>query len=51
MEENLESSGKRGVAISENIKLGTELVEMKSSYDDHQWAQVKLRNRDSLLCI
>ena len=41
-EENLGSSGKRGVAIFVNSKLETELVKLESTYDDHLWVQVKL---------
>ena len=49
-EENLGASGKRGVAIYVNEKLDTEIVNLRSSYDDHVWVKIKLRNNDSLLC-
>lgn len=49
-EEFLGASGKRGVAIYVNDKLETEVVNLETSYDDHLWVQVKLRNHDSLLC-
>ena len=49
-EDNLGASGKRGVVIYVNEKLDTETVSLRSSYDDHVWVKVKLRNNDSLLC-
>ena len=49
-EENLGSSGKRGVAIFVNDKLETEIINMESDHDDNLWIKVKLRNHDSLLC-
>ena len=49
-EENLGASGKRGVAIFANSNLDAEVVHLKARYEDHLWIQMKLRNRDNLLC-
>ena len=49
-ESDLGASGKRGVAIFVNNELDAEVIDFETKYDDHLWVQVKLRNRDSLLC-
>ena len=47
---DLGSSGKRGVAIYVKEGLETEEVKLETEYEDHLWLEVKLRNRDHLLC-
>jgi exonuclease III len=49
-EELLGTSGRRGVAIYVNNKLETEVVNLNSDYEDHLWVEIKLRNKDTLLC-
>ena len=47
---DLGASGNRGVAIYVKDDLRADEVKLQTSYDDHLWIEVKLRNNDVLLC-
>ena len=49
-DQNLGSSGKRGVAIYIKDILPSKKVVFNTKYTDHIWIEVKLRRNDKLLC-
>ena len=49
-EQNLGASGRRGVAIYVKDSLDAEEVKFQTDYTDHMWVEIKLRNKDPLLC-
>ena len=49
-EQQLGASGKRGVVIYVKESLGYEEIKFETEYADHIWVEIKLRNKDPLLC-
>ena len=49
-DENLGTSGIRGVAIYVKNNLKCEEVKVNSKIDDHVWVEISLRCKDRLLC-
>ena len=49
-ENDLGTSGKRGVAIYVKSDIQSEEITFETPYDDQIWVQIKLRGHDSLLC-